>query len=168
MSPPSWKALLQQWVTASKRLAIVGVGHELRGDDAAGLLVVRSVQSTAGTLVVEAGPAPENVSSQLRSFAPDAILLIDAAQLGLSPGSIRWVEADNVSGLSASSHTLPLNLVMAFWQQTLGCQVALLGIQPTTTEFGAAPTPEVTAACHAMAVMLADTAGLPYNTTVGV
>ena len=67
------------------RLAVVGIGHELRGDDAAGVRVARALQSrfpTSDALVaIDAGSAPENHTGALRRFKPDLVLLIDAAQI---------------------------------------------------------------------------------------
>ena len=77
----------------ARRVAIVGVGQELNGDDVAGLLVARALATAAAAhahvLVVEAGPAPENFTGALRRFAPQAILFVDAANLGAEPGAVR-------------------------------------------------------------------------------
>jgi len=81
-------------------------------------------------LVVEAGLAPENFTGTLRRFQPDLVLLIDAAEMGLSPGRIACLDWREAGGWSASTHTLPLNMLSAFLVSELGCQVMVLGIQP--------------------------------------
>ncbi len=79
------------------RVAIVGIGNELRCDDAAGSLVARGLhdlqQAVNGsrplvyeTLVIDAGEAPENITGNLRTFKPGLILFIDAAEMGKAPG----------------------------------------------------------------------------------
>ena len=162
MSPRSWEASLRQIAEKPERVAIVGGGHELCGDDAAGLLVSRHLASGPTALVIEAGPAPENVGFALRKFAPEAILLVDAAILGLAPGSIVCLEAAGLAGVSASSHTLPLDVVAAFWKSEFSCDVFLFGIQPTTTEFGAPLSSPVVAAARVLASTISATLALPF------
>jgi hydrogenase 3 maturation protease len=143
------------------RLAIVGVGQELNGDDAAGLAVIRSLRRSSGSedgghlLLLEGGPSPENVTGALRRFEPDLVLLVDAALMGLEPGAVRWLDWQESDGVSASTHTLPLRLVATFLTQELGCQVGLLGIEPAGTTFGDPISPPVRAAVSRTARALA-------------
>jgi hydrogenase 3 maturation protease len=129
------------------RVAIVGVGHELRGDDAAGPVVARALTPMARAhdwlLVIEAGPAPENCTGALRRFCPDLVILIDTAQMELEPSSVRWLSWKDTCGISASTHGLPLHLVACYLHNELGCEVALIGIQPASTDFGATLSPVV-------------------------
>jgi len=122
-------------------IAVVGIGHELRGDDAAGVFVARGLSPLlAGRedfLVIDAGPAPENFTGQLRRFKPDMVLLIDAAQIQEEPGAIRWLDWRDTSGLSASTHTLPVYVLSEYLVGELSCQVALVGIQALDTSLGA-------------------------------
>jgi hydrogenase 3 maturation protease len=129
------------------------VGHELRGDDAAGLLVARGLLNHLpedyediapalhpALLVIEAGAAPENVTGRLRRYQPDLVILVDAADLHVHPGTVRWLDWRETEGLSASTHTLPLNLVGQYLAHELNCQVALLGIQPASNDIGHEPS----------------------------
>lgn len=159
MSAPSWKNSLNRAILSLQqanhlpRIVLMGVGHELRGDDAAGLLVARGLLNhlpedyeditpslRPALLVVEAGAAPENFTSRLRRYHPDLVILVDAANLNAHPGTVRWIDWRETEGLSASTHTLPLNLVSHYLAHELGCQVALLGIQPAANEIGRDPT----------------------------
>jgi len=146
-------------------VVVVGIGHDLRGDDAAGVLAARRLQGyTIGAdvgathmlplLAIDAGPAPENVTGAVRRFAPDLVLLVDAADLGEPPGTVRWLDWRETSGLSASTHALPLYVLAGYLVSELGCAVALLGIQPASTAFDAPPTPAVHAAADAVAAGL--------------
>ncbi|HUF39672.1 MAG TPA: hydrogenase 3 maturation endopeptidase HyCI [Anaerolineales bacterium] len=161
MSSPSWKNSLRETVRNLRtdlkmpgrwpRIAFVGVGQELRGDDAAGLLAVRRLAAELppepeGLLVLEAGPAPENVTGPLRRFGPDLVLFIDAAWLETAPGTIRLLDPDGITGLGASTHTLPLSTVAAYLQAELGCRVAVLGVRPGDTAIGAPLSPPVAGA----------------------
>ncbi len=129
------------------RIAIVGIGNELRCDDAAGSLVARAVRAlnqAAGDspwlvyhlLVMDAGPAPENITSDLREFKPGLILFIDAAEMGKAPGTIRWIAMDEIDGMSASTHRMPISMLAAYLSLELRCDIVLLGIQPASVDMG--------------------------------
>ncbi len=152
MSGRTWQETLQGELARRPnnlpRVAIVGIGHELRGDDAAGIEVARglvlptdlpvdwgSVGSTV--LVLEGGAAPENTTGALRRFKPDFVLLVDAAGMGEPAGSVRWLDPLDAAGFSASTHMLPLHMLAEYLNSELGCEVALLGIQPETLDVGA-------------------------------
>jgi hydrogenase 3 maturation protease len=133
----SLKSIIQNLPQPEPRLAVVGVGHELRGDDAAGVVVVRQLSAVSRQppdfLVIEGGHAPENCTGVLRQFRPDLVVLVDAAALGLAPGAIQLLSWEEIGGLSASTHTIPLHLLARYLMVELNCQVVLLGIQPLDT-----------------------------------
>ena len=145
MSPSSWQASLQNLLNrqaAESRLAIVGIGNTLRSDDAAGVLVARTLLASRlfrdreSILVMDAGHAPENGTSTLRHFEPDIVLLIDAVEMGEVPGFIRWVDMDEIEGMSASTHSLPLSMLASYLNWELKCEVTLLGIQVKSNDVG--------------------------------
>src|SRR5436190_753858 len=94
------KQLTSKWPKAS-RIAILGVGNQFRSDDAAGVLVARALASrecaleTEHLLIIEAGHAPENTTGELRRFAPDLVLIVDAAEMGETPGTIKWIPEES-------------------------------------------------------------------------
>ncbi len=74
--------------SSTSQLLVIGVGQEWRGDDAAGLLVVRHLQEMAGSRVT----ILENFGSMsdlLEAWqGADRVLLADAVQGGGRPGQI--------------------------------------------------------------------------------
>jgi hydrogenase 3 maturation protease len=159
----SLKQALTQLARKPPRIAVVGVGQELSGDDAAGALVARYLKpllvSRPYILILDGGPAPENLTGALRRFAPDLVLLVDAANLGEPPGTVRWLPFEQIDGVSASTHTLPLNMLAQYLRDELGCAVALLGVQPAQMGFGAALSAPVRQSVDDIVQAL--TAGLP-------
>lgn len=165
MSLLSWmEALTTTWQRLARadrpsRGAVLGIGNVLNGDDGAGPAVVGRLQATIpprpDLLLLNSGIAPENEIGALRRFAPDLVLLLDAAQMDAPPGTVRWVPWELLGGVSASTHSLPLSLLATYLQAELGCQVALLGIQPATNEVGASLSPPVRAAVETVAEALA-------------
>jgi hydrogenase 3 maturation protease len=141
------------------RLAVLGIGHELGGDDAAGVRVAGLLRKSAvgndQLLSLEAGPAPENFIGKLRSFHPSLVLLVDAALMNSAPGTIQWLDWQDTQGFSASTHTLPLHILASYLTEDLGCEVALIGIQPRQTFETTPLTPEVRRAVRQVARELA-------------
>lgn len=131
----------------SARIAIVGIGQELRGDDAVGVMIIRKLKSVLANqrsiLVIEGGQAPENQTGVLRRFAPGLVLLVDAAQMGAASGEVRLLTSDQLDGLSASTHTLPLSILAQYLKTELKCDVAVIGIQPAQMMFGGDLSPAV-------------------------
>jgi hydrogenase 3 maturation protease len=149
MLPSSWKTslrrLLAQQTDSSARavkIAILGIGNTYRSDDAAGVLVARAlaesriIRDLEHVLVMDGGHAPENRTAELRRFAPEIILLIDAAEMNDAPGAVRWIDVDELDGMSASTHSMPLSMLAKYLTLELQCDVKLLGIQPRSNDVG--------------------------------
>jgi hydrogenase 3 maturation protease len=146
MSKKCWLEALHQILAELEtqgrepRLAIVGIGHELCGDDGLGVVVSQELetifQNHGRIRVFTAGPAPENLCGVLRRFAPDLVVLIDAADIAQKPGEIRWLDLKKIDGVSASTHTLPLHILTDYLTAEIGCKVVLLGVQPAKLAYG--------------------------------
>jgi hydrogenase 3 maturation protease len=140
------------------RVAIVGVGNTMRGDDGAGILVVRTLaerlQGVPDLLLIDGSTAPENFTGPLRRFRPDLVIEIDAAHLQQPPGTVAWVDWRDADGMSASTHTLPPSVLAGFLSADMGCRVSLLGIQPATLEMGDGVSPDVAAAVERLSEQL--------------
>lgn len=152
MSPNSWQNSLRLYLdppAAKPKIAILGIGNLLRSDDAAGILVARKLiqsrllRDRKSVLMLDAGHAPENRTADLRRFAPDIVLLIDAAEMAEPPGTIRWIDMEELDGMTASTHTLPLSMLAKYLTMELNCRIALLGIQPRSNDFGESVSAEV-------------------------
>ncbi len=160
MSNNSWqerlKAELQSLTKANRppRVAVMGIGHELCGDDAVGMRIACRLRplfsGNPEVLVLEAGPAPENFTGVLRHFSPDLVLLLDSALMDEAPGAIHWLNWKNTEGMSASTHTLPLHILASYLIADLNCSMGLIGIQPEQTFADAPLTPPVQAAAESV------------------
>jgi hydrogenase 3 maturation protease len=103
-------------------------------------------------LVIDAGPSPENFTGLLRHFQPNLVILIDAADMGDPPGTVHWIEWDDVDGMSASTHRLPPGTLASFLMTELGCRAALLGIQVGDVGIDQPMTPAVNAAVEQLVI----------------
>lgn len=130
-----------------RRVAFLGIGHPLRRDDAAGVEVCERLRprlrGRSDVLVVSGGSAPENCIGALRAFAPDLVVVIDAARMGQTPGTLLRIDPSDPRLAGASTHTLPLPMFCEYVATTLDCRVTLLGIEPADTSFGEGLTPVV-------------------------
>ena len=146
MSRSSWRASLKRVLkrpTGSDpgfRIAILGLGSEEWGDDAAGMAAARRLKRRlrqhVNIQVIEAGTMPENFSGLLRKISPNFILMIDAIRAGTEPGSTRWIDVNDLDGISAFTHGLPLSVQAGYLRDELGCEVGLIGIEGASFNFG--------------------------------
>ena len=125
-------------------MIVLGIGNRLGGDDAAGTLVVDMLNQgrhrTKALLVteivaVDAGTVPESYTSVIRQHRPDSLILVDAADMGLPPGSLRTIAPEKISMLSFSTHSMPLSVFVSYVERFCG-QIVLIGVQPQRTETG--------------------------------
>jgi hydrogenase 3 maturation protease len=124
-------------------LVIVGIGNPLRGDDAAGSLVARSLRPAPGVTVIDAEEVPENHVGPMVAAQPRAVLLIDAVDLLAAPGSVALLEAGDLRLHEAWTHRVPLGLLMGVLARETGADVLLLAIQPRQVGLGCALSAEV-------------------------
>jgi hydrogenase 3 maturation protease len=141
---PTWKTSLIPLLfpenlppkTDLPRIAIVGIGNESNGDEAIGVCVARALQkrqyaADAGrVLIIEANHAPENITTELRRFQPQVVILINAVQMDLPIGEIDWIPWEPTTGMGISSRNLPLAMLARYLTLEFNCQVQILGIQP--------------------------------------
>jgi hydrogenase 3 maturation protease len=125
---------------------ILGIGNRLGGDDAAGTCLVdmlnqRCKKAKADAPIeikaIDAGTAPESYTSVIRRHQPNLLILVDAADMGLPPGALRTIGPERISGVSFSTHHIPLSLFVSYVNEFCR-KVLLIGVQPERTEIGSA------------------------------
>jgi hydrogenase 3 maturation protease len=117
---------------------LLTVGNGMMGDDGAGVLLANMLceQPLAGWTVLNGGSAPENILHQVRELKPESVLVVDAADMDLEPGSIRLIQAEKLDDpFLMTTHTLPLSFLIEALREFVP-KVDLLGIQPHTVAFG--------------------------------
>jgi Ni,Fe-hydrogenase maturation factor len=63
--------------------------------------------------------------------------MIDAAEMGLAIGSVRWLEWEHLPGWTVSTRSYPLHTMASYLAQDIGSVVGVLGIQPDRVCLGA-------------------------------
>jgi hydrogenase maturation protease HycI len=170
-SPLKETPLRQLPHNSGAKAAFVGIGSELRGDDAAGVVIINRLAEMAKStacprfLFVNGGSAPENILGEIRAFQPEIIVFIDAAVLGGEPGTVRLIDTrrEKISGVSFCTHSLPLTIVADYIRRTVPCEIFVIGIEPGDMNFrpDCALTPPVAKAAADVINEIAAYADLP-------
>ena len=120
-----------------KRISIVGVGNPARGDDGAGIAVVRALrraqsdgQARFGVQLILGFETPESATGDLRAFRPDLVVLVDAAAGKHPPGAPFLVPPGDIAEEDVSTHRVPLSLLVRYLEEDVGVRTIVLGIQP--------------------------------------
>jgi hydrogenase 3 maturation protease len=123
---------------------VLGIGNRLGGDDAAGTLVVDMLDQSRDTpslflttefTAIDAGTAPESYTSAIRRQQPQLLILVDAADMALPPGSLRRIAPEKISILSFSTHSMPLSVFVSYVEKFCG-KLVLVGVQSQQIETG--------------------------------
>ncbi len=149
-STETWQVQLRDLLglfSPTKKLALVGVGHPLRGDDYVGSYTVKAImEATEGSLPdgVYLFDAEDNVEAVITRLARPGlkyVIFIDACEMGLKPGEKRLVPVAETSYPFFTTHGIPLRVLA---EQFLSeSKVWVLAIQPNRTEFGCSLSPEI-------------------------
>jgi hydrogenase 3 maturation protease len=139
---------LKTWFSNAERIVLAGIGNPIRMDDYVGVRVVQDLQGKVSDKVhlIECETIPEDSMPQIIDFSPTHVLLIDAALLGLEPGSYKLVEPERLAMHPAfSTHMLPLRIFCEHIRETTQARIALLLVEPEKSDFGEGLTPCVEA-----------------------
>lgn len=131
---------------------ILGIGNTLKADDGAGPLVCQKLRES-GTCaqVIDAGTVPENYIQRIVEKAPENLLVIDAADFGTAPGTIRIVEPGRLNSCGFSTHTLSPRVFLDLIARQIKVNVYFVGIQPAQVVLGQNMSDEVTRAVELVA-----------------
>lgn len=164
-----WKADLQKTLAeirarqGSCRIAVVGVGNELNGDDGIGPLIAERLRPALlgrpHILLLNAGLAPENFIGPLVDFHPQAVLMIDAAHIQAAPGTIALANGYETDGMSASTHTLPPSVLSGYLSEEAECPILLLAVQAEQLEFDSPLSPSAAQAAAEIIAALPEILG---------
>jgi len=142
---------LAKWLSDAKRVVVAGIGNPIRMDDFVGVKIVQDLRGKVSEKVylIECETVPENFIQQILDFKPTHILLVDAAVLGLEPGSSMLIEPERLVMFPAfSTHALPLRIFCEYLAKTTKAKIALLLIEPKKADFGEGLTLEVEASAQ--------------------
>jgi hydrogenase 3 maturation protease len=135
---------VSEFISGSRRIAILGIGNDLRTDDGLGPYVINKLRTHHPDILIEnVGSVPEAFASSLAEFGAERVIMIDAADMRKPVGHIELVNKDRIGGIAISTHSMPLSFLMQYLENSTGANTVLLGIQPRSIQFGEGMTPEI-------------------------
>jgi len=140
---------------------VLGIGMDWKSDDRLGCALARALArklaATPGIRVASGGEAPENFTGTVRAFAPSHVVLLDAVDHGLEPGTVFLADERSIAVGDMTSHHLPLKLLMRFLGDSIPCRVILVGVQPLNLRPGNRLSSPVRKTLPGLAGFLAET-----------
>ncbi len=111
-------------------------------DDGVGVYVARAMAGDSGWWAIPAGLALENALGLVERERPELLVIVDAADMGLPPGSFRRLPLERAEEMLGSSHALPLGFLAGIIQRAAR-EVVLIGVQPADLSPGEGLSPKV-------------------------
>ncbi|HEX7502378.1 MAG TPA: hydrogenase maturation protease [Acidobacteriota bacterium] len=144
---------------------MLGIGMDWKSDDRLGCALAQALAralakkrpAAPGIRVASGGEAPENFTGTVRAFLPSHVVLLDAVDHGLEPGTVFLADERSIAVGDMTSHHLPLKLLMRFLSDSIPCRVILVGIQPLTLRPGGRLSAPVRRTLTRLAGFLAET-----------
>jgi len=163
---PDLEKFLKNRLSDAHSVAVLGIGSELRSDDIAGILAAGEFEkrlaktrpsiNSGRALSLPKGrkktifkvffgsTAPENLTGEIKAFKPDHIIIIDTVDMNEKPGTVIAVPISEIaSGVTFSTHKMPAKILADYFIKSLKCGITMIGIQPSSLEFGKPVSPSV-------------------------
>lgn len=134
---------------------LMGIGNEINGDDAVGVLIVKEF-SKPGWKSINCETVPENFLGTVKKEKPETLVLADATDMGLNPGEIRIIPRSRLNSDVDSTHSMSLHFLVSELEKHAG-KVIFIGIQPKSMEIGDGLSEEVAKAVETLLGMLRKT-----------
>lgn len=140
-------------------VVVIGMGNELRADDAVGLHIVRLLRPFTNDRlkVFEGQMTPEVYIGPACASHPTHVLIVDAAELGKKPGAWKILSSDSVEQGLFTTHSIPAVEVAAEIQRRCGAFVVFLGIQPKSRDISLSLSSECQQAAEDIAEIIRKT-----------
>jgi len=125
------------------RVAVLGVGNPLRGDDGLGPDLAQRLVNRPRLISIDCEEMPENYTGVVRDHRPTLVLIVDAVDFNGAPGDLVVLGQDDLQQERFSSHKPSLALLMQFLRDENQVTVILLGMQPAQRGFREGLSPAV-------------------------
>jgi hydrogenase 3 maturation protease len=116
-----------------KRTVLLGVGNPMRGDDGAGPALIDLLQGRVDAVLIDAGEVPENFLGSLQAAQPEAVVIIDAIEMGAGPGGVALLELEHLCSPTGPIHSPGLAVLGRLIRELTSADVFVLGVQPESS-----------------------------------
>jgi hydrogenase 3 maturation protease len=140
-------------------VTIIGIGNIMRGDDGCGPKLIESLKKkSVKASLFDCGTVPENYIFPILTTSCDTVIMVDAADFGSNPGSIKVFSLNEVSGSGLSTHNFSLRLftdLLMTGKDNLN--IFVVSIQPKTIALGEPLSEEMKSGLDALADIFSET-----------
>ena len=125
------------------KVVIVGIGNIIRGDDGFGPKLIEKIKKSVQAVCLDAGTAPENYLGKIIKENPDTVLIIDAVDLGKSPGEYEILKGEDIVKCGFTTHDIsPVMFIEYLTKETIA-SIYMLGVQPQNIDLGFEISPKL-------------------------
>ncbi|MGI5820014.1 MAG: hydrogenase maturation protease [Armatimonadota bacterium] len=121
---------------ADRKIVLMGVGNELRGDDAFGVMLAERIEHRIATKVFVTHDLPEDYAVKAADLRPDVVIVLDAIDFHGEPGELHLVAARDVPPTPGVTHRPSLEMMARFLELDAGADTWVLGVQPRMDSLG--------------------------------
>ncbi|NHV11894.1 MAG: hydrogenase maturation peptidase HycI [Candidatus Verstraetearchaeota archaeon] len=137
---------IYKFLEGFRKVVIMGIGNELRGDDAAGLKVIELLSKRISgyndahdlnsVILLNCSVIPENFLGKVETISPSHVIIIDAVEMQKQPGTIGlFRKGDLLHSATISTHNISPEILFTYLEEIVGAKVLLIGIQPKILDF---------------------------------
>ena len=155
---PDLREQLQQCFQG--RVCLVGLGNVDHGDDGFGVRLAEVLSNSEMPYrVINAGTTPERFIGRVADAHWDNVIFLDAVQFGGSPGSVVFLNSDEMAARfpQITTHKLALGLLARQVEANGRTKAWLLGVQAESLKSGGQLSPTVQASLELLLELLRKT-----------
>ena len=115
---------------------IIGMGNELRGDDAAGIVLVQKLQKAGYPYTLVVFDTPENYLHKIASTKVKARLWVDIINWESHPGDYKIFLPQEIQHFAVSTHNYSPTVLIEYLTPQRAVPDYFLGIQPLNLSLG--------------------------------
>ncbi|MFO8079004.1 MAG: hydrogenase maturation protease [Armatimonadota bacterium] len=121
---------------SGRKIVLMGVGNEVRGDDAFGVMLGERIEHRIEPTVFVTHDLPEDYAVKAADLKPDVVIVLDAIDFHGEPGEVHLVAAKDVPPTPGVTHRPSLEMMARFIELDAGAETWVLGVQPRMDALG--------------------------------
>jgi hydrogenase 3 maturation protease len=138
------------------RVCLIGLGNVDYGDDGFGVRLAEELNAEDRGDVINVGTSPERHIGRVADERFDHVIFLDAVEFGGAPGSVVFLNSDEMAARfpQISTHKLSLGLLARQIEANGRTKAWLLGVQPASLKPGEPLSPTVRVTLEALLQLL--------------
>jgi len=156
-----WQPRLREILAStspSARVALIGVGHPMRGDDFVGSFIIKTLLKDVRTdkvILFDAEDGVEWMISKIGKLNLRHLIIIDACEMNMTPGQVALIPLGETDYPFFTTHGIPLKLLTS--KLLPNVESSILAIQPGRMGLNEKLSPAVSIAARSILNLVATT-----------